>query len=237
MIPGLAHVILHAGFCSAIARLKPEAPLDVRVRLSDRTGRPSLDRTFRVERGDGSEAILEFDNPRGTYRLDAAAAKYGCSVTDYLVLVPDRTRSVVEQLDASPPSPQTPVILYGDAPQAMLYANPTYVLFDKNAVACGKPVATPLPTHVNVENDQDAYYAWLYNDDATRQPDTEVLALRLQTPTHQHHYVRIPLPFPATPSRWPGNIHLDVSEGMIDELATEPVDTLLCPKMWRTSAG
>jgi len=45
------------------------------------------------------------------------------------------------------------------------------------------------------------------------------------------------LPFPAPPGPWPGSIHLDVSEGMIDELATEPIDTLLCPKMWRTSAG
>lgn len=237
MIPGLAHVILHVGFCSAIARLKPEAPLDIRVRLSDRTGRVTLDRTFRVERGDGTETVVEFDSARGTYRLDAAAPKYGCSVSDFLVLMPDHTRSVVEQLDASPPSAEVPVILYGDAPQAMLYANPTFVLFDKSAVACGKPVAAPLTAHVNVENDQDSYYAWLYNDDATRAPDTEVLALRLQTPTHQRHYVRIPLPFPAPPTRWAGSIHLDVSADMIDELATEPIDTLLCPKMWRTSAG
>jgi hypothetical protein len=223
--------------CGAIARLKPETPLAIRVRLSDRTGRATLDRTFRVERGDGPDVMVEFDSARGTYRLDAAAPKYGCSVTDYLALMPDRTRSVTEPLDSSPPSPEIPVILYGDAPQTMLYANPTFVLFDKSAVACGKPIATPLTTHVTVENDQDSYYAWLYNDDATRQPDTQTLALRLQTPTHQHHYVRIPLPFPAPPLRWPENIHLDVSEGMIDELATEPTDTLLCPKMWRTSAG
>lgn len=237
MIPGLAHVILHAGFCSAIARLKPEAPLEIRVRLADRTGRVDFDRTFRVERGDGSEAIVEFDSAQGTFRLDALAPKYGCSVTDYLALIPDHTRSVVVQLDASPPSPQTPVLLFGDAPQTMLYANPTFVFFDKSAVACGKPIAAPLPTHVDVENDQDSYYAWLYNDDQTRRPDTELLALRLQTPTHQHHYVRIPLPFPAPLTRWPGSIHFDISEDMIDELATEPIDTLLCPKMWRTSAG
>lgn len=237
MIPGLAHVILHVGFCSAIARLKPEAPVDIRVRLSDRTGRVTLDRTFRVERGDGSETVVEFDSAQGTFRLDTLAAKYGCSATDYLALMPDHTRSVVAQLDTSPPSPQAPVLLYGDAPQTMLYANPTFVFFDKSAVACGKPIVAPMPTHVDVENDQDSYYAALYNDDTTRQPDTQVLALRLQTPTHQHHYVRIPLPFPVPPSRWPGAIHFDISDGMIDELATEPIDTLLCPKMWRTSAG
>src|SRR6185312_8292326 len=237
MIPGLAHVILHAGFCSAIARLKPDATVAIRVRLSDRTGRATLDRTFRVDRGDGSEAVVEFDSARGVYRLDAAALRYGCSAVAYLALMPDHVRSVTMALDSLAASPTAPVILFGDAPQAMLYANPTYVLFDKAAVACGKPIAAPLPTHVDVENDQDSYYAWLYNDDPSRQPGTEVLALRLQTPTHQHHYVRIPLPFPAPPGPWPGSIHLDVSEGMIDELATEPIDTLLCPKMWRTSAG
>lgn len=237
MIPGLAHVILHVGFCGAIARLKPEAPLAIRVRLSDRTGRATLDRTFRVERGDGTEAVVEFDSSFGTYRLDTVAPSYSCYSTVFLALMADHTRSVTTQLDTSTPSPAAPVILYGNAPQAMLYANPTFVLFDKSAVACGKPIPTPLATHIDVENDQDAYYTWLYNDDPSRQPDTELLALRLQTPTHQHHYVRIPLPFPAPPQRWPGSIHLDVSQDMIDELATEPIDTLLCPKMWRTSAG
>src|SRR6185312_4798677 len=213
MIPGLAHVILHVGFCSAIARLKPEATVAIHVRLSDRTGRATLDRTFRVDRGDGTEAVVEFDSTRGTYRLDAAALRYGCSALDYLALTPDRVRSVTVALDSLAAAPKIPVILFGDAPQTMLYANPTFVLFDKTAVACGKPVAAPLPTHIEVENDQDSYYAWLYNDDASRQADTEVLALRLQTPTHQHHYVRIPLPFPVPPAPWPGSIHLDISEG------------------------
>ncbi len=181
--------------------------------------------------------MVEFDSSFGTYRLDTAAPRYGCSSTDFLALMADHTRSVTTQLDTSPPSPPAPIILYGEAPQTMLYANPTFVLFDKSAVACGKPLPTPLTTHIDVENDQDSYYTWLYNDDPSRQPDTELLALRLQTPTHQHHYVRIPLPFPAPPTRWPSSIHLDVSQDMIDELATEPIDTLLCPKMWKTSAG
>jgi hypothetical protein len=237
MVPGLAHVILHVGFCSAIARLRPETSVAVAVRLSDRTGRTTFDRTFRVDRGDGTESVVEFDSAFGLYRLDVAAPKYGCSTTDFLTLMADRTRSVTEQLDSSPPSPEIPVILFGEAPQAMLYANPTFVLFDKSAVACGKPIVTPLTAHVNVENDQDSYYVWLYNDDRTRPPNSEVLALRLQTPTHQHHYVRIPIAFPLPPLGWPGSIQLNVSEDMVDSLATEPIDTLLCPKMWKTSAG
>jgi len=237
VIPGLAHVILHVGFCSAVARLRPETSIAIHVRLSDRTGRPTLDRTFRVDRGDGTEAVVEFDSSFGMYRLDVATPKYGCYASDFLVFMGDHTRAVSEQLDSAPPSPEVPVILSGTAPQAMLYSNPTFVVFDKNAVACNKPISTPLNARINVENDQDAYYAWFYNLDATRPPDSELLALKLQTPTHQHHYVRLPIPFPMPPTRWPNSIQLNVSGEMIDALATEPTDTLLCPKMWRTSAG
>jgi hypothetical protein len=236
MLPA-AHVILHLSFCSHVARLGPETTVPIRVRLADRTGRVQLDRTYRVERGDGSEAVVEFDGNYGIYRLDVAVPKYGCSASDFLTFIPGHTRSVTEQLDVSPPSPEVPDILSGTAPQSMLYANPTFVLFDKSAVACGRPIAAPLPSHITVENDQDAYYAWLYNDDTRRAPDSEVLALRLQTPTHQHHYVRIPIPFPMPAKVWPNSIQLNVSDDMMDGLATEPVDTLLCPKMWRTSAG
>jgi hypothetical protein len=233
----LAHAIVHVGYCAAIARLSPEATFVVRVHVSDRIGRTQLDRAYRVERGAGSEAIVEFDNPFGIYRLDIDAPKYGCSATDYLVFIPGHTRSISEALFAQAPTPQMPMLLSGIAPQTLLYANPTFVLFDKSAAACGKPIPAALPTHITVENDQDAYYAWLYNDDQTRALGSELLALRLQTPTHQHHYVRIPLSFPVPQTPWPESVGLDISEEMIDELATEPVDTLLCPKMWRTSAG
>ncbi|MBV8374108.1 MAG: hypothetical protein JO302_01250 [Candidatus Eremiobacteraeota bacterium] len=233
----LAHAIVHVGFCAAIARLSPDATFVVRLRVADRIGRTQLARTYRLERGDGSEAIVEFDNPFGIYRLDIDAPKYACSATDYLVFIPGHTRSISETLSAQAVTPQMPMLLSGNAPQALLYANPTFVLFDKSAATCSKPIPAMLPTHITVENDQDAYYAWLYNDDATRSPGSQLLALRLQTPTHQHHYVRIPLPFPVLPAQWPQSVQLNISEDMIDELATEPVDTLLCPKMWRTSAG
>jgi hypothetical protein len=233
----LAHAIVHVGYCAAIARLSPDATFDVRVHVTDRIGRVQLARTFRVDRGDGSAAIVEFDNPFGIYRLDIDAPKFGCSATDYLVFIPGLTRSISETLAARPATLQMPMLLSGTAPQTMLYANPAFVLFDKGAAACKKPIPASLPAHIDIENDQDAYYAWLYNDDQTRPLGSELLALRLQTPTHQHHYVRIPLSFPIAQMPWPQSVELNVSEDMIDELATEPVDTLLCPKMWRTSAG
>ncbi len=68
-------------------------------------------------------------------------------------------------------------------------------------------------------------------------PNSQQLALRLRTPTHQYHYVRLPVPFPVPWGGWPTSITIDVTEDMVDSLASDPVDTLLCPKMWRTSAG
>jgi hypothetical protein len=233
----LAHAILHVGFCASIARLSPEATFAVRVHVADRIGRTQLARTYRVERGDGSAAVVEFDNPFGIYRLDVDAPAYGCSATDYLVFIPGLTRSISETLSEHSVTQQVPMLLSGTAPQAMLYANPTFVLFDKSAAVCSKPIPALLPTHITVENDQDAYYASLYNDDRSRALGSELLALRLQTPTHQHHYVRIPLSFPMPETLWPSSLQLNISQDMIDDLATDPVDTLLCPKMWRTSAG
>jgi hypothetical protein len=36
---------------------------------------------------------------------------------------------------------------------------------------------------------------------------------------------------------WPADVRFDVSEDMVDALATEKTDVLLCPKLWATSAG
>src|SRR6516164_4365895 len=105
---GLAHVILHIGFCAAIARPAPQTTIAVRVRLVDRSTRTNFDRTFTVERGDESEAVVEFDSAFGIRRLDVVAPKYGCSTTDYLFFIPDHTRAVTEKLGEVPPSPQVP---------------------------------------------------------------------------------------------------------------------------------
>ena len=124
----------------------------------------------------------------------------------------------------------------GSAPQSFLYVAPTFVVFDKSQTACNKPLPAAIPTEVSVENDQDAFYASLLPDPSAA-PNSQQLALRLRTPTHQYHYVRLPVPFPVPWGGWPTSITIDVTEDMVDSLASDPVDTLLCPKMWRTSAG
>jgi hypothetical protein len=233
----LAHVILHVGFCGAIARAQPSTTVAVRVRLTDRIGRVLLDRDDHFERGDESEGIVEFDSAFGIYRLEVLAPKYGCSAQDYLFFIAGHDRSVTVKLEAAAASPpQMPMLLSGTAPQSFLYVQPTFVLFDKSAAVCNKPVPQQLPAQITVENDEDAYYARLYHDPSAGFAP-EQLALRLRTPTHQYHYVRVPIPFPSPLAGWPVSIQFNVTQEMVDGLAADPVDTLLCPKLWETSAG
>jgi hypothetical protein len=233
----LSHVILHVGFCNAIARLAPDTTIALRVHMADRTGRTDLDRTYHVERGDENEAIVEFDNGFGAYSFVAEAPRYRCSATDFLYFIAGHDRSITEKLnDAPAPSPPKPILISGAAPQSFLYVQPTFVLFDKSQTACNKPLPQPLPTNAVVENDQDSYYVWLYADPSAP-PGSQQLALRLRTPTHQYHYVRVPIQFPVPWMGFPQIIGFDVTEDMVDGLAVDPVDTLLCPKLWKTSAG
>jgi hypothetical protein len=232
-----AHVILHVGFCNAIARAAPQTTIALRVRMSDRIGRPQIDRVYRVERGDASEAIVEFDSAFGIYSLQIEAPKFGCSASDYLFFIAGSDRNVAEKLsDAPAPPPPKPMLLSGTAPQSFLYVAPTFVLFDKSQVACNKPLPPPLQTNVSVENDQDGYYASLYADPSAA-IGSQQLTLRLRTATHQYHYVRLPMPFPMPWTGWPTSVQFNISEEMVDSLAGNPVDTLLCPKLWQTSAG
>ncbi len=233
----LAHVVLHVGFCRAISRAAEGTGIALRVHLADRIGRAQVDRVYRIQRGDDNEAILEFDSAFGIYRLDVEAPKYRCAATDYLVFIPGHDRSITEPLRDAPAPPPKPLLLSGTAPQSFLYVEPTFVLFDKGAAACDKPIPSPLPSNLTVENDQDAYYVWLYPDSSATTGTPELLTLRLRTPTHQYHYVRIPIAFPMPWGGWPSSIQFNVTQDMVDSLAGDPVNTLLCPKLWRTSVG
>jgi hypothetical protein len=211
--------------------------VDVRVKLTDHIGRVLLNRPYRFERGDEAEGIVEFDSAFGIYRLDVDAPKYGCSAQTYLFFIAGLSRSIDVALQASSAqTPQQPMLLSGAAPQSFLYVQPTFVLFDKSAAVCDKPIPSQLPTQITVENDQDGYYTWLYHDPSTGWAPQQ-LAMRLRTPTHQYHYVRVPIPFPIPWTGWPQSIQFNVTQEMVDGLAGNPVDTLLCPKLWKTSAG
>lgn len=230
---GLSHAIFHVALCAPALAAKPETITALRVRLVDRRLTPQVDRTFRIERGDDDNPkVVEFDVAPGTYRLDVRLSKYGCAASDYLTFLPDHDRSIGETLTTGVPARLEPLLMEGASPQSFLYVQPTFVLLDKNTTGCNKPVGAIVPSRVVVENDQDAFYAWLFADPAPSAPVQ--LALRLKTPTHQYHYVHVPIPFPMPWGGWPNNVRFDVTQDEIDALAAQPVDTLLCLHLWET---
>jgi hypothetical protein len=230
----LSHVILHVGLCSAIARTSPSNQFALQVRIADMRGIVRFSQAFRIERGDDDNPkIVEFDVAPGTYEMQAVAPKYGCSFDGYLTFLDGFNRSIAANLESTAQRAPQQVLISGSSPQSFLYVNPTFVVLNKNATGCNKPVGDPVPMQVDVENDQDAYYATLYSELPAGSPPVQ-LALRLKTSTHQYHYVRIPLPFPMPWGGWPAMVRFDVTQDEIDGLATQPVDTLLCLKLWET---
>lgn len=232
----MQHIFLHLTLCTAIAKLPAETVVPVHVQLSYRTGDPPFDKTFRVTRGDGTQEVVEFDVDRNLYRLRIDVPKYECSASDFLDVLEGTNRTVTEKLADGPPAPETPVtLLAGRAPTSFSYSRPTFALFDKS-LSCNQPVPAPLTAKVNLEYDQGGYYVWLYPDASLDAHAPVVVALRLRTPTGTAHYIHLPIAFPQPWGGWPYSIQFDVTEEMLDGLATEKTDTLLCLKLWSTGA-
>ena len=232
---GMSHIILHAALCSRMARLAPQTPVTVNIQLVDHTGRERIQKNLTVDRGDDPTLLLEFDVPQGIYQMQMAAPKYGCSGTDYWALIPEHNRSINGTL-AQGQAPRTqPMLLQGTAPSSFLYVAPTFVLFPSNT-ECNKPVEDPMPSNIQVENDQDAFYVWLYADPKVPR-GSQMLVLRLATATGEYHYIKLKVPFPEPWYGWPESVQFNVNEEDIDSLAGQPVDVLLCPKLFRTSVG
>jgi hypothetical protein len=233
---GLAHIFLHVGLCSAVEKLPSQAIVPMHVRMLIPHGDPPYDQILNVPRGDGREEVVEFDVNRGTYHLTIEVPKYSCRSSNYIMVLGDQNRKVNATLvDGSTPIEPPTLLLDGTAPISFQYTKPTYVLFDKSVV-CKAPIGTPLPSHIDVDYDQGAYYFTMYADPSLY-VTPPVFALRFRTPTGLAHYVRLPIHLPTDAAFWPFNIEFDISEDMVDALATEQTDVLLCPKIWGTSAG
>jgi hypothetical protein len=232
---GLSHVALQMALCSAASNAPENATIPVRVRMAYRVGDPEFDKTFKVPASDASAEFVEFDIRSGQYLLIAEAPTLHCATTRFVAILKDQNRKLVVSLVPSPPpKPRPQFLIDGTAPTSFLYTKPTYVLIDKS-VACNAPVLAPKPAQIEYEYDQGAYYLWMYGDPVLA-AQSPTLALRLRTPTGLAHYVRVDIPYAdsAAPG-WPGSLRLDISEDMIDNLATDKTDVLLCPKMWETS--
>ncbi|MDP9025695.1 MAG: hypothetical protein M3N13_10020, partial [Candidatus Eremiobacteraeota bacterium] len=206
---GFAHIVLHVSLCNAIARAAPQTTIPMKVRLTDHTGRQILETTQRVDRGDGNVRLIEFEAPRGNFRMQISAPSYRCNSLDYVSILSEHNRSIAETLSDGP-APQTqPLLLEGTAPPSFLYVAPTFVMLDKN-LPCKGPIEDPLPSHIVVENDQDAFYVWMYSDPSIAARGSVQIALRLATVTGEYHYIRIKVPFPVPWSGFPSNIQFNV---------------------------
>jgi hypothetical protein len=231
------HVVLHLGLCSAVLKRPPQTDVAVQVSLYDRINAKRLDKTFHLLRDYEPTGTISLDMPQGQYFMKIIAPQYGCSADDFIYLLPDRERTINEQLaDGMAPIPQ-PVLAEGDAPAAFLYLQPTFVAFDKTSVDCNKPVPDPIPLHTVVENDQDSFYVWIYPDASLYQRGPLTLAMQLQTATGEEHYIRLKIPFPLPWGGWPSNLQMSITESDADGIATDPTGVLLCPKIYMTSVG
>lgn len=233
---GFAHVVLHVSLCNAMARVSPHTSVAMRVRLIDRSGRRPYDNVFTVERGSQNVKSIEFDAPRGEYRLLIAAPVYNCNATDYAAFISEHDRNIDETLSDGKAPDTRPLLLEGTAPPSFLYVAPTFVMLDKD-LPCKGPIDEPIPSHIDVENDQNAYYVHMYSDPSIAARGAVQIALRLATVSGEFHYIRIKVPFPVPWIGFPDDIQFNVDEDELDSLAGEPVDVLLCPKLFRTSAG
>jgi hypothetical protein len=233
---GLAHIFLHVGLCSAVQRVPADTPIAMRVQMAYPHGDPPYDKTLNLTRGEGDELVVEFDVPRAEYHLSIYVPKYHCASSSFLTVLSDQNRKVAATLSETPPPGPPPILLLdGTAPTSFLYLKPTYVLFD-SGLTCGQPIPAPLVSHFDVDYDEGAYYLTMFADPAL-QTSTPVFSMRLRTPTGLAHYVRLPIKLPPAAYGWPSNVQFNITEDMIDELATEKTDVLLCPKVWGTSAG
>jgi hypothetical protein len=231
-----AHVVLHLGLCNAMLRMPVESSARVHVRLVDRLDHPHVDQDFTLKRYSDSTAPIEFDSPPGLYQIVISAPQYRCSASDFLFFIDQRDRTIKEQLVDGVASPGRPVLLNGIAPASFMYLNPTYVLFDKST-QCDKPVPDPLSAHITVENDSDSFYVWLYSDPTLVARGPEIVALQVQTPTGDEHYIKLRFPFPEPWDGSPDEIQFIVKDSDIDWLSGQPTGVLLCPKLFKTSAG
>ena len=234
---GMDHVVLHLGLCNAVLKRPPETQVTVQVALYDRTKAKRLDKRFRVLRNYEPTGIVALDVPQGEYLMTIAVPQYGCAVNDFVDFLPNRDRTISEQLADGPPPVVEPVLAEGDAPAAFLYLQPTFVAFDKASADCNKPVPDPIPVHTVVEYDQDSFYVWMYPDPSLYQRGPMTIAMEMQTATGEEHYLRLKIPFPLPWGGWPENWRMSITEDDADGIATQPTGILLCPKIYMTSVG
>lgn len=234
---GLSHIVLHVALCKSVARPAQETPIPIHAVMAYRIRKPEMDEVFRVVRESPAVGTLEFDAPQGVYRLSVDVPHKNCSGTDYVVVLPDHDRQLTIKL--SPGRSDRPVaraFVAGDAAGIPMYLEPTIVLFGRG-LACNAPVTKPIGERVDLELGSGAYYTAIYSNAAMADPKSRVVAVRLTDTGGGYHYVRIPTIFPQAANDWPTYERFNLSMDIADLTAGKPEDTLLCPRLYKTSVG
>ena len=232
----LSHVILHVTLCNAAIRQRAQTVMPMRVNVVDRVKRDIVDQEFRIVRESVNVATVSFDMPWGVYRanIDMKAGRAGCAASQFFAVVIDHNRTLnVTLQDAPVPLPVVPSLIFGAAPFAFAYVQPTVQIFD-HSVKCNGPVGDPINADVVTQNDSDGYYATILPTRDLLPHMPLVIALRLTDSRGNYHYVRIPTDFVAFGASWPNTGTLNADENVIDYVADKTEDTLLCPKMYKT---
>lgn len=232
----LAHAVLHLTLCSAMAHSPAGTPFDVHLHATDSTQRQQYDRDFHFTHGESNQQTVELDSPRGVFLLTFTAPKFRCGAASFEVFIDGESRNMKETLAPGMPVPRHPTLLVGTAPAAFLYENPTFVLIDKS-VGCNQPVDSTLDADMETEYDGGSYHLWLYPTPAIAARSSVTLAFKLTSTTGEDQFVRLKFPYPQPWHGWPYTLQFNLPENILDGLATEPKNVLLCPRIFETSAG
>ncbi len=216
---------------------KSKLSLPLHLAVTDRINRDAVNQTFQLVRENGNESAVEFDIPWGIYRARVSVkVPHGtCSSLVYFSVLADHNRTLAVAPQMGPVQNDVPALVMGTAPFSFSYVQPTVVVFDKS-VACKGAVGDPLDAGVVTENDEDAYYASVFDTPVLAQHQPVVVAVRLTDSHAGYHYIRVPakvLRYVGMGS-WPSSVSLNVNEDIIDYVADKPEDTLLCPRMYQT---
>ncbi|MBV8637192.1 MAG: hypothetical protein JO322_03845 [Candidatus Eremiobacteraeota bacterium] len=231
-----AHIVLHLTLCNAMMHAPSGTPVEVKLHATDHTGRQTFDRSLAFARGDSGTQTVEFDAPRGVFRLTYNAPKFNCGASDYEVFLEDESRNMNITLAPGHPAPRQPTLLVGTAPQAFLFEQPTFVLLDKS-IDCGKPVDSTLDADMETEYDPGSFHLKLYPTPDILRRGSVTLAFKVTASTGDDQFIRLKFPYPQPWGGWPFTIQFNLPEGILDQIATEQKGVLLCPKIYETSGG
>jgi hypothetical protein len=230
----LSHIVLHVALCNSALRRRPGTELPVHVTVTNRVHNDVIDDTYRVVRENGNVVPISFVMPWGEYRVSLRMKSRGitCSAMQYFAVAPGQSRAIDMSIEEHPKQLPTPLLVYGSAPFAFSYVQPTVLVFEKNT-QCNAPVGNPLDMDIVTQNDADGYYASVYPRPELVRREV-VVAVRLTDSRGDYHYIRVPSKMMYFSSEWPSVANVDVNDAMIDFVAGKPEDTLLCPRFYST---